>query len=164
MRARRGLERIKRRRTGGLSCPGLLVALRRSLTPILTDGPHSALQHIENRSHALLGKGTAARLLDKGKDSKEVTKLINGLREAISHYQVSRNWAVASGTATHTRGQISQQQDIYHQVTNLAVSISWCAFVLHVDYQSFTQTSFNTLLKLHEVVRHAKVIAAPADA
>ena len=70
----------------------------------IANGLHSALEHIENRSRALLGKGTAARFMDKGKDSKEVANLINGLREAISHYQVSRSWTAASSTVTHTRG------------------------------------------------------------
>jgi len=39
----------------------------------------------------MLEKHPVARLVDKGEDSKEVAKLIDGLREAITQYQVSEN-------------------------------------------------------------------------
>jgi len=48
----------------------------------------SVLEDIEKRSRALLEKGAAARFVDKGEDSAEVTRLIERLREAITHYQV----------------------------------------------------------------------------
>jgi len=59
--------------------------------PTLANGPRSALEEIEERSRVLLGKHAAARLVDKGEDSKEVAKLIDQLREAITHYQVGGN-------------------------------------------------------------------------
>ena len=72
---------------------------RQSLTPhILVNGPFSALEEIERRSRALLEKGIAARFVDKGEDSKEVARLIERLREAITHYQVSECYSIASNT------------------------------------------------------------------
>ena len=38
------------------------------------------------------------------------------------------------------------------------------ASILYVDDRSFTQSSFDTLLKLHEVVQYPEGIVAPADA
>ena len=94
---------------------------RRSLTlPILVNGILSALEEIDRRSRALLEKGIATRFVDKGEDSKEVARLVERLREAITHYQVSENYWVAS-SKTQTEGQISQQQAIYDQITNLTV-------------------------------------------
>ena len=49
----------------------------------------STLEDIEKRSQALLEKGVAARFLDKKRDSAEVARLVERLREAITHYQVS---------------------------------------------------------------------------
>jgi hypothetical protein len=60
-------------------------------TPALVDGIRSALERIEKRSQELLAKGVAARFIDKGADSGEVARLIEHLREAITHYQVSEN-------------------------------------------------------------------------
>ncbi|KAF8340814.1 hypothetical protein F5887DRAFT_978796 [Amanita rubescens] len=71
------------------------------------------LEQIEKRSQELLEKGMAAGFLDKESDSGEVIRLVERLREAITLYQ------------------ISQQQAIYDQITNLS-------------------SSFGTLLKLHE--------------
>ena len=105
--------------------------VRRSFTVFtILSGLLSALEDIEKRSQGLLEKGTAARLLDKGEDSGEVAKLIERLREAIIHYQVSESRLVVSGT-THTEGQISQQQAIYDQVTNLTVRTFWSVYPLH---------------------------------
>ena len=52
---------------------------------------HSTLEEIAVQSQALLAKGVAARLIDKGEDSKEVARLIERVREAISYYQVRRS-------------------------------------------------------------------------
>jgi len=49
-----------------------------------------------------------------------VTKLIEQLREAISHYQVSECLGAACSTVD-MGGQISQQQAIYDQITGLTV-------------------------------------------
>ena len=48
-----------------------------------------SLADIEKRSLALSEKGTAARFLDKTRDSGEVVKLVEELRRAILVYQVS---------------------------------------------------------------------------
>ena len=47
-----------------------------------------SLEDIENRSQVLLGKGKAARILDKKQDSEMVVKLVEELRQAILIYQV----------------------------------------------------------------------------
>ena len=64
---------------------------------------YSALEEIEKQSQELLEKGTAARFVDKVEDSGKVAGLIERLREAITNYQVSDNYLVASNT-THTGG------------------------------------------------------------
>ena len=72
------------------------------------------LKDIEERSQILLKKGKVARFVDKGRDSGEVVKLVELLRDAITRYQVSEDRFVGSNT-TYTAGQVSQQQAIYGQ-------------------------------------------------
>ena len=94
---------------------------RRSLpSPTSINVIHSILEEIEKQSQALLAKGGAARFVDKGEDSKEVVNLIERLREAICHYQVS-GYRVTVSSAIYMEEQISQQQAIYDQITNLTV-------------------------------------------
>jgi septation ring formation regulator EzrA len=73
---------------------------RSPATPALTNGLRSTLEKIEKRSQELLAKGAAARFIDKSADSGEVVKLIEQLREAITHYQVSENWIVGRAPLT----------------------------------------------------------------
>ena len=47
-----------------------------------------SLEDIEKRSLVLLGKGKAAKILDKKQDSGKVVKLVEELRQAILIYQV----------------------------------------------------------------------------
>ena len=90
------------------------------VSPALIDRLHSALEDIEKRSQALLEKGVAARFVDKDGDSKDVARLIERLREAISHYQVS-GYQILLSTTVDVGGQFSQQQAIYDQITDLTV-------------------------------------------
>jgi len=69
------------------------------------------LEEIEKQSQALLDKTKAPRLIDKAalfvdkrRDSGEVVKLVERLRDAITRYQVSEDWFVASNT-TYTQGR-----------------------------------------------------------
>jgi hypothetical protein len=64
--------------------------LRIALT--LANCLRSALDKIKKRSQELLAKVAAARFIDKSADSGEVAKLIEQLRETITHYQVSVSW------------------------------------------------------------------------
>jgi len=75
-------------------------------------------------SKKLLAKGTFARFVDKGEDSKIVAKLIERLREAIVRYQVGEYCTLCQ--ALLTGEQVSQQQAIYHQITHLAVCVPDC--------------------------------------
>jgi hypothetical protein len=101
------------------------------------------LEEIEKRSQALLEKAKAPRFvdkavlfIDKGRDSGEVVKLVEQLRDAITGYQVSEDWFVASNT-TYTAGQVSQQQAIYDQITNLTVRVFRPGFhTLYTDDRS----------------------------
>jgi len=52
---------------------------------------HSVLKEIEERSEVLLAKGESARFVDKRRDSGEVVKLVERLRDAITRYQVSED-------------------------------------------------------------------------
>ena len=63
-----------------------------SLTaPTLANGLRSTLEKIEKRSQELLTKGAAVRFASSDADFGEVAGLIEQLREAIAHYQVSEN-------------------------------------------------------------------------
>ncbi|KAF9645553.1 hypothetical protein BDM02DRAFT_3120016 [Thelephora ganbajun] len=64
-----------------------------------------ALEEIEKQSRELLAKGTMTQFADKKGDSGEVARLVERLREAITHYQ------------------ISQQRAIYNQIANLTSSL-----------------------------------------
>jgi len=99
------------------------------------------LEDIEKRSQELLEKGKAAQFVDKGRDSGEVVKLVERLRDAITRYQVSEGWFVASNM-TYTVGQVSQQQAIYDQITNLTVRASRLVFVLYTDDRPCHQVFF----------------------
>jgi len=98
------------------------------LTPI--NGPRSSLEKIERRSQALLGKRTAARLVDKGEDSKEVAKLIDSLREAITHYQVGENRTVAQDSITHSGLDITTASDLPPGYRSRCKSSPMCAYPL----------------------------------
>ena len=130
--------------------------------PALIDRLFSTLAEIERRSQELLAKGTAARFVDKAGDSGEVAKLIERLREAIIHYQVSENYF--QHRIQLTAGQLSQQQAIYDRITDLAVSDFQFLSALHADNRLFfVKSSFDALLKLHEVTRCDGLIVVLAD-
>ena len=115
---------------------------RRLLTAqTIVNDLRSALEEIEKRAKELLAKSTAARFIDKGSDSGEVVRLVERLREAITHYQVSENCLIAT-SMTHKRGQVSQQQAIYDQITNLTVIIFQLVFILHADNLFLHQVFF----------------------
>ena len=81
-------------------------------TPTIANGLHSALQEIERRSRALMnGRSAAARFLDKESDSAEVVKIIERLREAIAHYQVSESCLVMP-SVTHERIDFTTTGDL----------------------------------------------------
>ena len=101
--------------------------------------------------------------MDKGEDSKEVTALIERLREAITHYQVSGNY-LARLTSAHTGGQVSQQQAIYDQIANLTVSVSPFSSSFTLIYDPSLESSFDILLKLHEVTGISELVVLFADA
>lgn len=119
------------------------------------------LEEIEKQSRALLEKGTATRFVDKGEDSKGVARLIERLREAITHYQVGESHF--AGRVRLTRRQISQQQAIYDRITNLTVSTLRSVPSHSLMIGPFVKASFNTLLKLHEVMRFRKLVTISPD-
>ncbi|KAF9649808.1 hypothetical protein BDM02DRAFT_3186020 [Thelephora ganbajun] len=82
-------------------------------TPTLVNDLRRALEEIEERSQEFLAKGAVTWSTDREGDSREVAKLVEQLQEAVTHYQ------------------ISQQQAIYDQITNLT-------------------SSLDTVLRLHE--------------
>ncbi|KAF9642970.1 hypothetical protein BDM02DRAFT_3123977, partial [Thelephora ganbajun] len=101
----------------------------------------SALKEIEGRAQELLARGMAAQFLDK--DSGEVARLVERLREAITHYQVSGKCFVATNR-TDIGGQILQQQAIYDKIVNLS-------------------SSLDALLELHKVTHFNKLVTMFAD-
>ena len=81
------------------------------LRPSLANCLDSVLEEIERQSQELLAKSTAARFVDKAEDSGEVVRLVERLGEAITHYQVSENWFVASNM-THRWTDIATASDL----------------------------------------------------
>ena len=71
----------------------------------------SELEEIERGSRELLAKTTATWLMEKAGDSREVAKLVERLRDAITHYQVSESRFVASNT-THRWTDITTASDL----------------------------------------------------
>jgi len=136
---------------------------RSSIIPTLVDSILRTLQEIEKRSRVLLEKGTGVRFLDKGEDSKEVAGLIERLREAITQYQVSGNCLVPLGSV-NAGGQVSQQQAIYDQIVNLTVRIFSFSPPLTLTDGPPLKSSFDILLKLHEVTGFDGLVALSADA
>ena len=114
--------------------------------PTFVNGLCSALEEIEKRSLELLAKGTATGFVDRKGDSREVVVLVERLREAIAHYQVSKNCLVST-SMIHTGGQVSQQQAIYDQITNLTVIIFRVVSILHADNPFFHQVFFRYYLE-----------------
>lgn len=88
----------------------------------------------------------AAGFIDKEGDCGEVTRLVERLREAITLYQVSENCFVATSIA-HAGGQISQQQAIDDQITNLTVRTSQFVFFIYADDPLFHQVFFRYRLE-----------------
>ena len=121
-------------------------AFRLVTTQTFVNGLHRALEEIEKRAQELVEKGVAARFVDKGGDSREVAGLIERLREAIVHYQVSKNCLVST-SMIHTGGQVSQQQAIYDQITNLTVIIFRAVSIIHADNPFFHQDFFRYLVE-----------------
>ena len=120
---------------------------RRLLTAqTIVNDLRSALEEIEKRAKELLAKSTAARFIDKGSDSGEVVRLVERLREAITHYQVSKNCLIVM-SMTYIGRQVSQQQAIYDQITNLTVIIFQLVFILHADNLFFHQVFFRYSLE-----------------
>ena len=70
----------------------------------------------------LLNKGKAARILDKRKDSGAIIKLVEELRQAVLLYQVSTVMNLTDQASLILLGQLSQQQSIDSQITQLTVS------------------------------------------
>ena len=59
----------------------------------------------------MLAKSAVARFVDKAGDSGEVVKLVERLREAIAHYQVSEDYFVVPSLA-HTGVDIATASDL----------------------------------------------------
>ena len=98
----------KRRANDAQAFPGMLADHSPRL---LLNGLSSVLEDIEKRSRVLLEKGAAARFLDKREDSAEVVRLIERLREAIAHYQVSEDCFVVPSLA-YTGVDIATASDL----------------------------------------------------
>ena len=87
-----------------------------------------------------------ARFIDKGEDAKEVARLIEQLQEAISHYQVSGYEDIAS-SSVDMGGQISQQQAIYDQISDLTVRVLRPFSACRSDGRLFHQVIFRCSLE-----------------
>ena len=130
-----------RRRTELTRCARQLLT-----PPALTNGLDSALEDIEKRSLELLEKATAARFAGKAGGSERVAGLIEQLRGAVTNYQVSENYLIASST-TYAGRQISHQEAIYDRITNLTVRICWFISPPHADDRLLYQVVFRCALE-----------------
>ena len=107
----------------------------------------------------LLEKGTIGRFVDKGVDSGVVARLVERLQQAIVSYQVSGDYTPVLGPIDQ-EGQISQQQAIYRQIAHLTVRL--LRSVVGTGTDTSRKSSFDTLLRLQEVVYHSEVVTALA--
>ena len=123
------------------------------------NGRRSTFEKIEEISRVLLEKGTIGRFVDKGVDSGVVARLVERLQQAIVSYQVSGDYTPVLGPIDQ-EGQISQQQAIYRQIAHLTVRL--LRSVVGTGTDPSRKSSFDTLLRLQEVVYHSGVVAALA--
>ena len=65
---------------------------------------------------------------------------------------------------TYTAGQVSQQQAIYEQITNLTVRTLQFVLSITLMIGPVIKSSFNTLLRIHEVTQISELVAIFADA
>ena len=113
------------------------------------------LEDIGKRSLALLEKGKVARALDRKRDSGEVIKLVEKLRQAILVYQVSTRRSLSlkpltCGTGVTATGDIQPG----HPTDRTSLPL---IFVFEANMLSgWFQSSFDAILKLHQVREHAR--------
>ena len=113
------------------------------------------LEDIGKRSLALSEKGKVARALDKNRDSGEVIKLIEKLRQVILVYQVSTRLYLSlkpltCGTGVTATGDIQPSHPIDR--TSLPLISAFEANLL----SGWLQSSFDAILKLHQVREHTR--------
>ena len=92
-----------------------------------------------------------------------MVKLVERLRDAITRYEVSEERSVALNT-TYAAGQVSQQQAIYDKITDLTVRTFLLSLSFTLMIGPAVKSSFNTLLRLHEVTWISELVAIFADA
>ena len=97
----------------------------------LINGHCSVLEEIEKRSNELLGKGKAARFVDKGRDSGEVVKLVERLRDAITRYQVSEVPLCRVEYDLHRRAGFATASDLRTNHRPYCESLPFCPHPLH---------------------------------
>ena len=113
------------------------------------------LEDIGKRSLALSEKGKVARALDKKRDSGEVIKLIEKLRQAILVYQVSARLYLSPKPLTCGTG-VTATGDIQpgHPTDRMSLPL-----IFHFEanlLSGWFQSSFDAILKLHQVREHAR--------
>ena len=139
---------------------GLTRCVRQSMTaPTSPDSRCSTLEKIEELSEKMLSKSTIARFVDKGEDSKAVAKLIERLREAIVCYQVGECCAPGSSSANRgsditAAGDLPPNYPPRSRCSRLPLESALT--------DSFLKSSFDTFLKLQEVIRCSTTITALA--
>jgi hypothetical protein len=89
----------------------------------------------------IAGKGTAARFVDKGEDSGEVARLVERLREAITHYQVSENFDRVE-YYSHRRTDIATASDLRPNHQPHCEDFPVCLHPFYTDDRSFHQVFF----------------------
>ena len=127
--------------------------------PCLTSLPHidqisyRSLEDIGTRSLTLSEKGKVTRLLDKTRDSQEMTRLVEKLSQAVPIHQVSAGDHQSRKRLTHRTG--------IPTTVNIQPSRPLGRDFLLPVFVSGTQrsvgqfkTSFDVLLKLHELREH----------
>ena len=123
--------------------------------PVRLTSYNRDLEDVGKRSLALSEKGRVARALDKNRDSGEVIKLIEKLRQAILVYQVSTRLYLSlkpltCGTGVTATGDIQPGHPIDR--TSLLLISAFEANLLSGWFQS----SFDAILKLHQVREHTR--------
>ena len=106
----------------------------------------SALEDIEKRSRVLLEKRAVAQLVEKGEDSAEVARLVERLREAVTHYQVSASRVFPLGT-THGRIGITTASDLQSKHQPYCMHLPSCLPTFYSCVAPFRQVLFPDALE-----------------
>ena len=108
-------------------------------------------------------KGTVARFLDKRADSGEVAKLVDQLRGAMTHYQMSERRFLSRTRLTCLHRFHNSRQSTNGSLPSLSVFFGLSPFFTLMVGPLNIESSFDTLLRLDGVIQFSRLVNTFAD-